>query len=253
MDDFFELQFFGIPHKVFAAEPFNQGCAQLRTWFMDPEHASYVFRPQFHKHIPADGFPAYAEAIWDKVLTNKDLDLPSQQELLAQFRCDEIAREALAGFTATVGPLHAPLESGQLVATLGETMQTALHTALTAFDKDASRYHKPVYTRRRADFRDQMVDQLHSLFTQYVRNLHQRTVQAFAAALLHAAKPPTVAHLFADALTKARAEAVDGWDQAVAAAMVDDVAWTTTEFRAQLETELNSITATRRRKVIDHL
>lgn len=33
----------------------------------------------------------YASSIWDKVLTNKDLDLPTQQELLAQYRCDEIS------------------------------------------------------------------------------------------------------------------------------------------------------------------
>jgi hypothetical protein len=33
----------------------------------------------------------YASSIWDTVLTNKDLDLPTQQELLAQYRCDEIS------------------------------------------------------------------------------------------------------------------------------------------------------------------
>jgi hypothetical protein len=59
--------------------------------FSDPNHPDFVFKPEYHKRIPADGYHIYASSIWDKVLTNKDLDLPTQQELLAQYRCDEIA------------------------------------------------------------------------------------------------------------------------------------------------------------------
>ncbi len=59
--------------------------------FNDPKNPDFVFRPEYHKRIPADGYNMYAASIWDKVLTNKDLDLPTQQELLAQYRCDEIS------------------------------------------------------------------------------------------------------------------------------------------------------------------
>lgn len=59
--------------------------------FNDPENQDFVFKPEYHKRIPADGYHIYASGIWDKVLTNKDLDLPTQQELLAQYRCDEIS------------------------------------------------------------------------------------------------------------------------------------------------------------------
>lgn len=65
----------------------------LTIWsrFNDPKDPNYVFRPQYHKRIPADGYHMYASGIWDKILSNKDLDLPTQQELLAQYRCDEIS------------------------------------------------------------------------------------------------------------------------------------------------------------------
>lgn len=59
--------------------------------FNDPQNPDFVFKPEYHKRIPADGYHIYASGIWDKVLTNKDLDLPTQQELLAQYRCDEIS------------------------------------------------------------------------------------------------------------------------------------------------------------------
>jgi hypothetical protein len=81
----------GLPHKVLLPEKFNEEVAKLRLRFNDPNNADFVFKPEYHKRIPADGYHIYASNIWDKVLTNKDLDLPTQQELLAQYRCDEIS------------------------------------------------------------------------------------------------------------------------------------------------------------------
>ena len=43
--------------------------------------------PEYHRRIPADGFSVYARGVWEQIASNKDLDLPTQQELLAQFRC----------------------------------------------------------------------------------------------------------------------------------------------------------------------
>lgn len=55
--------------------------------------------------------------------TNKDLDLPTQQELLAQFRCDEIAGAALAEFNEQAKPQRKPIEAGKVVDGLGEMMR----------------------------------------------------------------------------------------------------------------------------------
>ncbi|CRK15468.1 hypothetical protein BN1708_017397, partial [Verticillium longisporum] len=114
----------------------------------DEEFDGGVFLPEYHRRIPADGFSIYAEGIWDQIVNNKDLDLPTQQELLAQFRCDEISREVLIGFDEAIGPL----EEKQADATrngktavlklLGETGSGARDKCLRAFEVQASRYHK---------------------------------------------------------------------------------------------------------------
>jgi hypothetical protein len=36
----------------------------LRKRFMDRHAADYVFRPVYHKRIPADGFAPYMSNIW---------------------------------------------------------------------------------------------------------------------------------------------------------------------------------------------
>jgi hypothetical protein len=59
----------------------------------------------------------------EQVQSNKDLDLPTQQELLAQFRCDEIATVALESFAAQVKPARKPIESGKVLDGLGNSMR----------------------------------------------------------------------------------------------------------------------------------
>jgi protein SEY1 len=56
------------------------------------------------------------------VQSNKDLDLPTQQELLAQFRCDEIAAVALAEFNEQAKSQKRPVEAGKVVEGLGKMM-----------------------------------------------------------------------------------------------------------------------------------
>jgi hypothetical protein len=63
-------------------------------------------------------------------LTNKDLDLPTQQELLAQFRCDEIAAGVTEAFLASSKVVRRPVEAGSVVDGLGALMRDWLSTAL---------------------------------------------------------------------------------------------------------------------------
>lgn len=49
--------------------------------------------------------------------------MPTQQELLAQFRCDEIATAALAEFNEQAKPQKRPVESGKVVEGLGKMMR----------------------------------------------------------------------------------------------------------------------------------
>ena len=54
---------------------------------------------------------------------NKDLDLPTQQELLAQFRCDEISKVALSSFNEQAKSQKRPVELGHVVQGLGGMMK----------------------------------------------------------------------------------------------------------------------------------
>ncbi|KAI0247304.1 root hair defective 3 GTP-binding protein-domain-containing protein [Lactifluus subvellereus] len=95
LTDYFDISFTALPRKVLSAERFESDVRTLRGRFTDKSRDDFVFKPAYHKRIPADGVAFYMEGIWEPVQTNKDLDFPTQQELLAQFRCDEISAGAL--------------------------------------------------------------------------------------------------------------------------------------------------------------
>jgi hypothetical protein len=64
LSDYFDLAFTALPHKLLAAQKFEQEVAKLRTRFVDPNDQGYVFKPAYHKRIPADGVAFYMESIW---------------------------------------------------------------------------------------------------------------------------------------------------------------------------------------------
>lgn len=138
LSDYFDLAFTALPHKILAAAQFEEEVLRLRGRFVDSASPDYLFKTGYHKRIPADGVAFYMESIWEQVQTNKDLDLPTQQELLAQFRCDEISGIALAEFGEQAKSQKRPVEAGKVVDGLGDMMRNwrtdALSTLPCAFN-----------------------------------------------------------------------------------------------------------------------
>ncbi|ESK90867.1 protein sey1 [Moniliophthora roreri MCA 2997] len=205
--DYFDLAFTALPHKVLAADAFESEVKKLRGRFVDKEDPEYVFKPAYHKRIPADGVAFYMENIWEQVQSNKDLDLPTQQELLAQFRCDEISAVALFEFNEQAKSQKRPIEAGKVVEGLGEMMRSWRKVALDRYDRDASRYHQGVYKRKRADLIASIDATLSPLFLGQLKNLHKSCLVTFKKEILDGLKGED--YNFADVVSKSRTK----WEQ----------------------------------------
>lgn len=64
LSDYFDLSFAALPHKILAADKFESEAKALSGRFLDKTKEDYVFSPQYHKRIPADGAAFYMEGIW---------------------------------------------------------------------------------------------------------------------------------------------------------------------------------------------
>lgn len=171
--DFFDLKFAALAHKFLQPDEFTNGVQRLGDSF-NQENKSCYFKPEYHHNLPLDGWTMYAENCWEQIETNKDLDLPTQQILVARFKTEEIANAAYSNFLNSydkeVGKLS--LEHGKDLASKLYHLRTQ---CLQEYDTYGSRYAKTVYLEKRTElsarletkFRDTLNNFL-ELFTQHL-------------------------------------------------------------------------------------
>ncbi|EEB92397.1 hypothetical protein MPER_09099, partial [Moniliophthora perniciosa FA553] len=239
--DYFDLAFTALPHKILAADAFESEVKRLRGRFMDKENPEYVFKPVYHKRIPADGVAFYMENIWEQVQSNKDLDLPTQQELLAQFRCDEISAVALSEFNEQAKSQKRPIEAGKVVEGLGEMMRNWRKVASDRYDRDASRYHQGVYKRKRADLIASIDATLSPLFLGQLKNLHKSCLVTFKKEILDGLKGED--YNFADVVSKSRTKWEHRFAEGAKEAVVDpeSAQWSWEDELELLKEEIQSV------------
>ncbi|SNX82793.1 probable Protein SEY1 [Melanopsichium pennsylvanicum] len=238
--DFFDFMFTTLPHKILQPTEFDKAVDVLRNRFVDPKDSNFVFKTEYHKRIPADGLPHYLSSIWEQVMTNKDLDLPTQQELLAQFRCDEIANAAFSAFATNIKDFRKHIEGGSILETLGADMTLHRSTALAKFDRDASRYHPEVYKRKRIDLLEKLNSSLSPFFLGQLKNLHRHMLASFKSNVLERMRSEAN-YDFGQVVTSEKKSALDKFTVAAQAVLLSDTDWTIIDEVAQLDAEIQSI------------
>ena len=245
IDDYFDFAFTALPHKIYAADKFDQAVGEMSKRFReshrDPrrdhlrsEMESGVFLPEYHRRIPADGLPHFAESIWDQIVNNKDLDLPTQQELLAQFRCDEIMREAMIAFDETITPFEtkqtsaASLGQPEIIEGLGLAMIAARSKTVKDFETEAGRYHKGVYQRKRTELESKIDTRLKTLFSGQLTAAHKSGITKFSEAVSNAVKAGQkkgAAYDFVEIVTEQKKVALSDYEKHAKAVLLEGVPW----------------------------
>lgn len=173
ISDFFDLEFSTLPHKVMAPVEFSAATVQLR------EQLSKSFKPEYRRQVPIDGWPMYAEQVWQQIEDNKDLDLPTHQILVARFRCDEIAAQAFVEFEAAVAALQLPLGECTVIPEFGSLLRKERIAALRIYDETASRYHRSVYNERRIELLGRVDGVLTAYFGAQLSALKVEALESF--------------------------------------------------------------------------
>ncbi|KAH9893717.1 SEY1 protein [Xylariomycetidae sp. FL2044] len=266
IEDYFDFAFAALPHKILQPEKFVAEVGNLGQRFISGnrnsknqlEHGEQeleggVFLPEYHRRIPADGFSVYAEGIWDQIVHNKDLDLPTQQELLAQFRCDEISREVMISFDESLRPLEEQqaesARSGKplVLSDLGSTGSETRTKCIKSFETQASRYHKAVYTLKRTELESTMDQRLKALYHGQLSALHKSGVATFSDAVSSAVKAGQRSggsYEFATIVATEKTTALEVFKEEAQSLAIEGVPWT--NFKPQYDLyvkELDEVSA----------
>lgn len=163
--DYFDLDFYALPHKILMPEKFEAAGAVLKKKFENGE----LFRKEYNRGVAADGFAAYAESVWETVRANKELDIPSQKEMLAHVRCEQIAHEASDVAEKAFAPLRASLfksdgSKPEPVPHLYEAMLAATNEATELYASSACRYAQSVADMKSLDLNTKLGADCKALF-----------------------------------------------------------------------------------------
>jgi hypothetical protein len=276
IEDYFDFAFAALPHKILQPERFLSEVAKLGTRFsegrrepqkdslrIEQETEGGVFFPEYHRRIPLDGFSIYAEGVWDQIVNNKDLDLPTQQELMAQFRCDEISREVLIGFDETVSPFELKQAEGvrsgkpEILGGLGVAMRTARMKTIKDFEMEASRYHKGVFTRKEAELKNKIDGRLKALFLGQLSAAHKSGVHDFTEAVSAAVKAGQkkgASYDFAEIVEREKKLALSRYEKEAKGVVVEGAPWSSYKQEMVLfQKELNDVSGKLRREEMRRL
>ncbi|RKF75027.1 Protein sey1 [Golovinomyces cichoracearum] len=275
IEDYFDFAFAALPHKILQPEKFSTEVKKLGRRFrvgQRPdsndsddfiEETSGIFLPEYHRRIPADGFSVYAEGVWEQILSNKDLDLPSQQELLAQFRCDEISREVVEQFNDIVSPHEEKqaegIKSGVpiVLENLGAIGKAARESTIKAFENEASRYHKGVFLRKRDELVVKIDAKLKILYRSQISAAHKYGISLFkqsVSATVNTDQKRNTPYEFAEIVAAEKKIASANFETEVKSLLIDGVPWTNFAQEINLfSKELDLVSATLRREEMRRL
>ena len=105
LENFFSFEFITLPHLIYRKDIFEKEIKDLRKR-LDKANEKYFFdNLSSIKNIPADALKQYVNQIWKEILSDKDLDIPSQREMLANYRCTEIQNKILLSYDKEIKDL----------------------------------------------------------------------------------------------------------------------------------------------------
>ncbi|KAJ7222603.1 root hair defective 3 GTP-binding protein-domain-containing protein [Mycena pura] len=168
----------------------------------------------------------------ERMRNNNDLNLPTLQELIAEYRCNEISTIALAEFNERA-------KSSVLEADRRQMMLRNWRTAaLARYDRDASRYHQGVYKRIRTN----LIASLDAtLFLGHLRKLRKTYLLTFKKDVLGGLHGEGFS--FADVVSKARERCLWCFETGAKEVMAEGQDWIWEDEMISLKEEAESIAA----------
>lgn len=165
-DQLFDLKFHTLSHKVLQEDKFNDDVKQLGNKFIDPSHDQFLWLDNYHHDIPIDGWTMYAENCWKQIDSNKDLDLPTQQVLVAKFKCDEILNSLYDEFIVKFNSLLI-VQDDPDYKEIGLIMKDIHDEIGEKFYVSASKYNKTIYEQKKVVLEEKVLTKYKDLFDNY--------------------------------------------------------------------------------------
>lgn len=172
-EKFFKFEFFTLPHKFYFPDKFDEGIKdiQKRLKKIEGEDNKFLFdHVNYNKNVPIDGLFKYTWDMWSNIINNKDLNIPGQKEMLAEFRCNELKDAALAEVEQEISDL----ETESTVKKIGDfkdRVKRIVDKALNTYDETAHEYIPHIYQDIRKQLDNTLNEKIYPSFASQMKKL----------------------------------------------------------------------------------
>merc|ERR1712137_1318157 len=243
MSQFFDIDFHLFPHYQYRKSEFMAQARELRDKLTNPDHPDYLWNPSYVTDVPADGFDIYAKNIWSVVKENRDLDLPSQKEMLALFRCGEISQQVYDEFVKSIEPIVQAIKANELDSSFGQTLSEIVTESMNQYNEPASRYHEETANAKGKELLVKMKKDLFAVYLEFLAKLRGQVLGNFEKSV-EAVIPEDESEIvpnFAEVMSKLRSDALDTFTQKSKDAVISQAAdeWSSDNDLAELTQTIN--------------
>lgn len=177
-EQFFQFEFAMMPHKIFEEQKFYDKAKELRNRFEVKNPNTLFLSDAEQKNIPIDGMPIFIERSWTIIRNQKELNLPDQRDMVANYRCNEIKEEA----EKLVEPKLQQLFHESSLAEIPNFSDTALgilSEALQHYQSVARQYTPIVANKIQLELADFIKQQLYLSFDNQMKVVKSATLEGF--------------------------------------------------------------------------
>ncbi|KAJ6748244.1 PROTEIN SEY1 [Salix purpurea] len=143
---------------------------------------------------PASGLTLRAEQIWKTIKENKDLDLPAMEDVVATYRCDQIAKETLIRLSSdkTWLALRKDVQARK-APKFKKIIKSILEKTLSQYDMEAIYFKESIRDERRKELETEALQVLYPAYAAMLRHLSSRALNFFKTGMIKKLKRATKA------------------------------------------------------------
>ena len=169
-EDFFTFEFITLPNKIYVPDKFDQEVAVLKER-LKHDNENYIFSNlNDMKNVPADGLQQYVNQLWNDILNEKELNIPSQREMLANYRCTEIKQNILSKYDKTIKDLNSEAAKKD-ISNFKERCANINNAMLNDYDEVAKNYDDKIYENIRKQLEESISQKLFACFLNQTKRL----------------------------------------------------------------------------------
>ena len=177
INEFFKFEYHFFHHKIYKAKEFDEDVKNFKSLFKKSiENEHYIFEEYSAKNnIKMEIYSKYISDLWVLIKEQKELNLPSQREIIAKFKCTEYKEEAFQKLEPKIELLEKQVSIHYHESFSSDAIKI-IEDCILYFKDQSSTYSKSAVEEVLKDLYKKLFDRLFRIFVIQVKHIMKNSI-----------------------------------------------------------------------------